>query len=168
MSMMDPDVEFFGVQIKKGEEVGMQDYLESEEASYSSLHITQVGRPAPGAQHCRMFLYNASANFQPYACRCRTICSVPAGRPGRPQAGACGCRKLAPGDKPSARRRAARAALPGLPGGRQGPDMSRRVRRRRWRWAKSRRRARTPCLRRRARAALRLARWRRAAWNTSR
>ncbi len=49
MSMMDPDVEFFGVQIKKGEEVGMQDYLESEEASYSSLHITQVGRPAPGA-----------------------------------------------------------------------------------------------------------------------
>ena len=52
MSMMDPDVEFFGVQIKKGEDVGMQDYLESEEASYSSLHITQVRHTAPGASYC--------------------------------------------------------------------------------------------------------------------
>lgn len=49
MSVMDPDVEFFGVEIPPGESISVEDHLEADETSYSSIHATQVLTNGPRA-----------------------------------------------------------------------------------------------------------------------
>ena len=42
MSMMDPDVEFFGVEIPPSDLVSVEEHLETDDATYASIHATQV------------------------------------------------------------------------------------------------------------------------------
>lgn len=64
-STMDPDVEFFGVEIPPNKSISVEEHLESDETSYSSIHATQVTPPVAtgiGQQqlplsHCIITLY---------------------------------------------------------------------------------------------------------------
>ena len=52
MSMMDPDVEFFGVEIPPSDLVSVEEHLETDDATYASIHATQVLHWRRTTLHC--------------------------------------------------------------------------------------------------------------------